>query len=44
MHAPEMAVERHMKALASQNLVAGDVPFFMGAGAIGTMSPPRSII
>jgi len=33
MHAPEMAVERHMKALASQNLVAGDVPFFMGAGA-----------
>lgn len=33
MHAPEMAVERHMKALANQNLVAGDVPFFMGAGA-----------
>lgn len=33
MHAPEMAVERHMKALASRNLVAGDVPFFMGAGA-----------
>ncbi len=33
MHAPEMAVERHMKALASQNMVAGEVPFFMGAGA-----------
>ena len=32
-HASEMAVERHMKALASQNLVAGDVPFFLGAGA-----------
>ena len=33
MHAPEMVVERHLKALASQNLVAGEVPFFMGAGA-----------
>lgn len=33
MHAPEMAVERHMKKLAAQNVVAGDVPFFMGAGA-----------
>ncbi|WP_373486411.1 aminomethyl-transferring glycine dehydrogenase subunit GcvPA [Blastomonas sp.] len=33
MHAPEMMVERHLKALASQNLVAGEVPFFMGAGA-----------
>ena len=32
-HASEMAVERHMKALASQNLVAGDGPFFLGAGA-----------
>ena len=33
MHTPEMAVERHMKKLAAQNVVAGDVPFFMGAGA-----------
>jgi glycine dehydrogenase subunit 1 len=33
MHASEMAVERHMKALASRNLVAGEVPFFLGAGA-----------
>jgi glycine dehydrogenase subunit 1 len=33
MHACEMAVERHMKALAAKNLVAGDVPFFLGAGA-----------
>ncbi|MGY6551329.1 MAG: aminomethyl-transferring glycine dehydrogenase subunit GcvPA [Erythrobacter sp.] len=33
MHASEMAVERHMKALAAKNLVAGDVPFFLGAGA-----------
>ncbi len=33
MHAGEMAVERHMKALAAKNLVAGDVPFFLGAGA-----------
>ena len=33
MHASEMAVERHMKALASRNLVAGDVPFFLGCGA-----------
>ncbi len=33
MHASEMAVERHMKALASRNMVAGDVPFFLGAGA-----------
>ena len=32
-HASEMAVERHMKALASRNLVAGEVPFFLGAGA-----------
>lgn len=32
-HASEMAVERHMKRLASQNMVAGDVPFFLGAGA-----------
>ncbi|MFM7349277.1 MAG: aminomethyl-transferring glycine dehydrogenase subunit GcvPA [Erythrobacter sp.] len=33
MHASEMAVERHMKALAAKNLAAGDVPFFLGAGA-----------
>ncbi|WP_066481035.1 MULTISPECIES: aminomethyl-transferring glycine dehydrogenase subunit GcvPA [unclassified Sphingomonas] len=33
MHASEMAVERHMKALAAKNLVAGDVPFFLGCGA-----------
>jgi len=33
MHASEMAVERHMAALARRNLVAGEVPFFLGAGA-----------
>jgi len=33
MHASEMAVERHMKALAAKNVVAGDVPFFLGCGA-----------
>jgi len=32
-HASEMAVERHMSALAAQNLSAGSVPFFLGAGA-----------
>ena len=32
-HASEMAVERHMKRHASRNLVAGEVPFFLGAGA-----------
>ncbi len=32
-HASEMAVERHMAALASRNMVAGSVPFFLGAGA-----------
>ncbi|MEO8722887.1 MAG: aminomethyl-transferring glycine dehydrogenase subunit GcvPA [Sphingobium sp.] len=32
-HASELAVERHMGALARQNMVAGDVPFFLGAGA-----------
>lgn len=32
-HASEMAVERHMAKLASQNTVAGQVPFFLGAGA-----------
>lgn len=33
MHASEMAVDRHMSALSSQNMVAGDVPFFLGCGA-----------
>ncbi len=33
MHASEMAVERQLKAMASKNLVAGDVPFFLGCGA-----------
>jgi glycine dehydrogenase subunit 1 len=33
MHASEMAVERHMAALSRKNLVAGDVPFFVGCGA-----------
>ena len=33
MHASEMAVERHMRALARKNTVAGDVPFFLGCGA-----------
>ncbi|MBS0255789.1 MAG: aminomethyl-transferring glycine dehydrogenase subunit GcvPA [Proteobacteria bacterium] len=32
-HASEMAVERHMAALAGQNLAAGSAPFFLGAGA-----------
>ncbi len=32
-HASELAVERHMAALARQNLAAGDAPFFLGAGA-----------
>src|SRR3954469_3445594 len=33
MHASEMAVERHMAELSRQNMVAGDVPFFLGCGA-----------
>ena len=32
-HASEMAVERHMGALAAANLSAGEAPFFLGAGA-----------
>lgn len=32
-HASELAVERHMSALARRNLVAGEAPFFLGAGA-----------
>jgi len=33
MHASEMAVERHMSALAAKNVSAGSVPFFLGCGA-----------
>ncbi|MBV9528349.1 aminomethyl-transferring glycine dehydrogenase subunit GcvPA [Sphingomonas sp.] len=33
LHASEMAVERHMTALSRRNMVAGDVPFFLGCGA-----------
>ena len=33
MYAGEMAVEHHLKSLANKNLVAGDLPFFLGAGA-----------
>src|SRR3982750_3067067 len=33
MHASEMAVEGHMTALSRKNMVAGDVPFFLGCGA-----------
>jgi glycine dehydrogenase subunit 1 len=33
LHASEMAVERHMAGLASRNISAGSVPFFLGAGA-----------
>jgi len=33
MHASELAVDRHMSALAARNLSAGSVPFFLGAGA-----------
>jgi glycine dehydrogenase subunit 1 len=33
MHASEMAVEQHMTALSRKNMVAGDVPFFLGCGA-----------
>ena len=32
-HASELAVERHMAALSRRNMVAGDVPFFLGCGA-----------
>jgi glycine dehydrogenase subunit 1 len=32
-HGSELAVERHMGALARQNMAAGEVPFFLGAGA-----------
>jgi len=33
MHASEMAVERQLTAMASKNMVAGEVPFFLGCGA-----------
>ncbi|RYD68263.1 MAG: aminomethyl-transferring glycine dehydrogenase subunit GcvPA [Sphingomonadales bacterium] len=33
LHASELAVERHMSALARKNLAAGDAPFFLGCGA-----------
>ena len=32
-HASEMAVDAHMTRLAAQNVSAGEVPFFLGAGA-----------
>lgn len=32
-HAGEMAVERHMARLSARCLTAGEVPFFLGAGA-----------
>ena len=32
-HLSEMAVERHMAALASRNISAGTAPFFLGAGS-----------
>ena len=32
-HAPEMAVERHMRALSKKNLAAADAPCCRGAGA-----------
>jgi glycine dehydrogenase subunit 1 len=33
MHATELAVERQLGQLARQNMVAGEVPFFLGCGA-----------
>jgi glycine dehydrogenase subunit 1 len=32
-HAPELSVERELSALARKNMVAGEVPFFLGCGA-----------
>jgi glycine dehydrogenase subunit 1 len=32
-HASELSVERQLSTLARQNMVAGEVPFFIGAGA-----------
>jgi len=33
MHASEIAVERQLAAMANKNMVAGEVPFFLGCGA-----------
>ena len=33
LHASEMAVERHMTERSRKNMVAGEVPFFLGCGA-----------
>ena len=33
MHASEMAVERHLSALARKNVPAGEAPFFLGCGS-----------
>ncbi len=33
LHASEMAVERELTAMARRNMVAGEVPFFLGCGA-----------
>ena len=33
LHSAELTVERHMTALSRKNMVASDVPFFLGCGA-----------
>ena len=33
MHASELSVERQLTAMARKNMVAGEVPFFLGCGA-----------
>ena len=33
MHASELSVERQLKVMAAKNMVAGEVPFFLGCGA-----------
>ena len=33
LHASEMAVERELTTMAKKNMVAGEVPFFLGCGA-----------
>jgi glycine dehydrogenase subunit 1 len=33
LHASEMSVERQLGAMAAKNMVAGEVPFFLGCGA-----------
>ena len=33
MHASELSVERQLAAMAKKNMVAGEVPFFLGCGA-----------